>query len=163
MQSEAFNTKIAPLRSDEAQQVADLISATISSLSYYNDRAKAEEIAKYGTRELTEYSNADPDSVLVAYCNNRPVGFCISKYDDGLIWLSWFGVHKDYRHRGIGEILIRTLAGSLDRRRAHKIWCDTRTDNIQSQRLLRKMGFVKIAQLLNHWYGQDFFLWEWQP
>jgi ribosomal protein S18 acetylase RimI-like enzyme len=163
MKSEDSAVLITKLNPNQVKPVADLVASTINSLTYYNDRARAEETAKYGPTQLVECVQGDPDSVIVAYCGSCPVGFCISKYDDGLIWLSWFGVHKDYRRHGIGTDLLHALARTLASRRAHKVWCDTRTENIPSQRLLTKIGFVKIGSLANHWYGQDFFLWEWRP
>lgn len=155
--------RISRLNPSQAKEVADFVAATISGLSYYNDRAKTEEIAKYGPAQLVELSQADPDSVLVAYSEEHPSGFCISRYDDGLVWLSWFGVEPQYRGRGIGEALLRALGGTLGSRRAHKIWCDTRTENIGSQRVLQRFGFVRTGHFTNHWYGQDFFIWEWRP
>ncbi len=140
-----------------------MVATTISALTYYNDRARTEEIAKYGAVQLLELSRLEPGSVLVAHVVDDAAGFCISRYDDGLVWLSWFGVHQLYRRRGIGEALLRSLAATLPSRRAHKVWCDTRTENVPSQRLLRKVGFEKTAHFRDHWYGQDFFIWEWQP
>jgi ribosomal protein S18 acetylase RimI-like enzyme len=147
----------------QAQEVTNLVAATIGGLNYYNDRAQTEEIAKYSPGHLVELSAEDPDSVLLAYSGGRPAGFCISRYDDGLVWLSWFGVEPRCRGRGIGESLLRALAGTLSARRAHKIWCDTRTENIGSQRVLQRVGFVRTGHFTNHWYGQDFFIWEWLP
>ena len=146
-----------------ADQVSGLISRVVLSLSYYNQRAKAEEVAKYTADGLVNIVRDDPDAVLVAVVDHRPVGFCISRYDDGLIWLAWFGVDPDFRTRGIGRRLLEALAMTISDRRAHKIWCDTRTANRLSQSVLQHFGFKKVAQLTNHWYGQDFFLWEWLP
>ncbi|MGD0625691.1 MAG: GNAT family N-acetyltransferase [Thermodesulfobacteriota bacterium] len=163
MRTADSGVQVSQLDLAEAGQVAELIADIISSLTYYNDRARSEEVAKYGPGQLVVRCQADPDSVLVAHQGNHPVGFCISRYDDGLIWIEWFGVKKEHRHRGIGGELLRALATTLGRRRAHKIWCDTRTENLPSQSVLTRVGFVRVAHLVNHWYGQDFFIWQWQP
>jgi len=163
METEDSDVHISQLNPAEAGRVADLIADIISSLTYYNDRARTEEVAKYGRRQLVARWQADPDSVLVARKGNHPVGFCISRYDDGLIWVEWFGVQKEHRCCGIGGELLRTLATTLARRRAHKIWCDTRTENLLSQSVLTRLGFVRTGHFVNHWYGQDFFIWQWQP
>lgn len=148
---------------DEAPEVARLVAATIQPLEYYNERAKIEETAKYAPDRLLALVREEADAVLVARLDGRIVGYCISRYDDGLVWLSWFGVDADQRGRGIGQTLLHAVAETLPSRRAHKMWCDTRTDNVKSQRVLTRFGFSKIGHVRNHWYGQDFYLWEWAP
>ncbi len=93
---------ISPIRPSECADLAVLVERVVSDLPYYSDRAKAEEIAKYTESELRGSMATDPDSVLVARNEERIVGFCISRYDDGLIWLSWFATDAAYRGRGIG-------------------------------------------------------------
>lgn len=158
---EKLQVPIGGLETSQAEAVSELIANTVRPLEYYNARAKAEEIAKYTAAKLVEMSQEDPDSVLVACAGPRPVGFCLSKYDDGLIWLAWFGVDAGFRGVGLGSELLHALAKTLEARRAHKIWCDTRTENYRSQHVLEKFGFKKVAHLRNHWYGHDFFIWEW--
>ena len=148
------------LRPTQAELAARLIKSVIEAIPYYNERAKHEETAKYGSQNLLALAQEDPDSVLLALISSEPVGFCLSRYDDGLLWLSWFGVMPSYRRRGIGKALLDSLALTAPARRAHKLWCDTRTENIQSATLLANAGFEKICELRNHWYGQDFYLWQ---
>ena len=106
---------------------------------------------------------ADVDSVLVATVNTQIVGFCFSNIDDGLIWLSWFGVRPEYRRHGIGTALLNALDARAKRAGAHKVWCDCRTDNVASRATLADSGYREICTLVNHWYGQDFLLWEHWP
>lgn len=152
--------KVIPMAEAEAEEISQLVESVIRPLEYYNERARKEEIEKYSSDNLLKLVREDSDAVLAAKAKSAIVGFCISRYDDGLLWLSWFGVRDDYRKNGIGEKLLIVLESSASRRRAHKIWCDTRTDNLVSQRALLKAGFKKTVLLSNHWYNQDFFLWE---
>lgn len=145
---------------DEAAPVAQLVRDVVTAIPYYNDRARTEELAKYLPEELVRQVEDDPDAVLVAVLDDQLVGFCISHYDDGLLWLSWFGVRADVRGQGAGSALLAAFAATARPRRAHKLWCDTRTDNLRSQSVLRKAGYRQICTLSNHWYGQDFILWE---
>jgi len=154
---------IGRLAAPEAKPVSALMANVIRSLPYYNKRAKMEEIAKYTSSALLTMSRQDRHAVIVARVDGRPVGFCVSKYDDGLVWLSWYGVHPGFRCSGIGTALLRALSRTLRARRAHKIWCDTRTNNRVSQRVMKGCGFVRVAQLKDHWHHQDFYLWEWYP
>jgi len=136
---------------------------TIQPLTYYNDRAIRAELAKYTADALRSMVEADPQAVLVARDDTGPVGFCVSRFDDGTIWLSWFGTDPRARRKGVGASLLAALANTLPSRHAHKIWCDSRTDNVESKSVLERAGFRRITTLTNHWYGQDYFLWEWYP
>lgn len=154
---------VSPMRADECDVAAELMQQVIEPLGYYNARARSEELAKYQPDELKAAIDDDPLSVLLARDQERVVGFCVSKYDDGVIWLSWFGAEAESRGKGVGCALLEALAATLEARRAHKVWCDTRTENVESEGVLKRMGFRKLVELRNHWYGQDFFLWEWYP
>jgi ribosomal protein S18 acetylase RimI-like enzyme len=148
--------------SSESERVAPLIKEVILPLTYYSEAARSAEIAKYSAESLQALVHDDAYSVLLAESEDRiePVGFCISRYDDGVIWLAWFGVCGICRGQGVGSILLKALEEATRARGCAKIWCDTRTDNLISQRALERAGFIKICALFNHWYGQDFYLWE---
>jgi hypothetical protein len=81
----------------EAEQLSYLFRAIVAELPYYNSDAKNSALAKYGTAELKACIAEDADSVLVAKLDREIVGFCLSRQDDGTIWLSWIGVHANYR------------------------------------------------------------------
>lgn len=151
---------VGRMRSEEAEAVSSLFVQVVSALPYYNDWAKKSEIAKYSATLLREALSADSDAVLVARVETDIVGFCISRQDDSLIWLSWFGVHPAYRHRGIGSALVNKLEETVRNGRSHKIWCDCRTENEASKAVLGTHGYRQICTVRNHWYGQDFILWE---
>jgi len=93
----------------EADQMSLLFEQVVLSLPYYNQVAKASEIAKYTPSLLRASLEQDPNSILVAREANELVGFCFSRDDDGLVWLAWFGVHPGYRRRGIGSALLNEL------------------------------------------------------
>src|SRR5688572_22178368 len=88
---------IAPMPLRRATAVSKLISEVVWDLEYYNERAKKAEAAKYTSSALKTLVQADSKSVLIATRRGALAGFCISKYDDGVIWLAWFGVSKKYR------------------------------------------------------------------
>lgn len=136
---------------------------TIQPLAYYNERAIRAELAKYGAANLRSMIADDPQSILVARDAGGLAGFCVSRFDDGTIWLAWFGTALRARGRGVGAALLAALADTLPARHAHKIWCDSRTENKESKSVLERAGFRRIATLTNHWYGQHYFLWEYYP
>jgi ribosomal protein S18 acetylase RimI-like enzyme len=155
-----FSTGIDRMRETEAESLNSLFTQVVTALPYYNELAKKSEVAKYSPQALRDAAIVDPDSVLVARIESELVGFCLSRYDDGLIWLSWFGVHAAHRCKGIGAALIEKLEATVRNGRSHKIWCDCRTDNQASKTLLSKHGYQQLCVVRNHWYGQDFILWE---
>jgi ribosomal protein S18 acetylase RimI-like enzyme len=160
----AAEIAIAPLsvaqQSDEPERLSDLFRTVLDALPYYNERAKSSESAKYTANRLRQSASADPGSVLVAHVGGKLAGFVFNNLDDETIWLSWFGVDSALRERGVGSSLLR----SLDRRArslgAHKIWCDSRTENLESKITLDKHGYRQICTIPDHWYRQDFILWE---
>lgn len=154
---------IGPVADHELDALAELMHDVIRPLTIYNDRAIQAELTKYTPGTLRALAAKDPLDVLVARDATGLTGFCISRFDDGTVWLSWFGTAARARCRGVGSSLLAALADTLPARGAHKIWCDSRTDNLKSKAVLERFGFRRLATLTNHWYGQDYFLWEWLP
>jgi len=144
----------------DGPRVAAAISTTIASIPYYNDLAKASEIDKYKADDIEAKISEETHSVIVARMGDEIVGFCLTKFDDNLIWIEWFGVACEYRGSGIAGQLLDAMEATVKERKCHKVWCDTRTSNRESAHILTKRGYKKIATISNHWYGQDFILWE---
>jgi len=88
------------------------------------------------------------------------VGFCFSRFDDYTIWLEWFCISPNYRGQNIGNMILSKLEDSTRIRECHKIWCDSRIENIASFKVLQRNGYILVATLKNHWYDQDFFIWQ---
>jgi ribosomal protein S18 acetylase RimI-like enzyme len=154
---------IGPIAVHEIAALAALMRETIQPLAIYNERAIRAELGKYTAGNLRSFAENDPHAVIVTRDRDGLTGFCISRFDDGTIWLSWFGTAVRARGTGIGAALLTALASTLPSRNAHKIWCDSRTDNTGSKSVLERAGYRCITTLVNHWYGQDYFLWEWYP
>lgn len=159
----AWVSTIGPVSAHEIDALATLMREIIEPLSYYNEPARRSEIAKYQPAALHSMFAEDSQSILVARDADGLTGFCISAYDDATIWLYWFGVAPRARGRGLGSALITALSATLTSRGAHKVWCDSRTDNKESIAVLERAGFQRVATLENHWFNQDYYLWECYP
>lgn len=145
----------------EIKSLVAIFESIVSSLPYYNEDAKKNEISKYKEDELVKKLDDDSQSIILAYDENQEiVGFCLSRLDDMLVWLEWFAVVDFSRGKGIGREIIKYLEFTALKRGAHKVWCDCRTENIKSIILLSKCGYLPICTLKNHWYKQDFILWQ---
>ena len=153
-------TSVRPMRTDEAAEVCDLFRQVLLPLAYYNEQAKACELAKYTPDNLHKAIASDEEAVLVAEEGSRIAGYCISERNDGLIWLAWFGVAPDFRGKGVGTALLEALDQRTARSGSHKVWCDCRTSNTESKTVLLAHGFLPLCTARNHWHGQDFILWE---
>lgn len=151
---------VRALRPKEAQELSQIIRDRIQSLKYYNRFARESEVAKYTADSLIQSHKQEPGSVLVAIKDAKIIGFCISKYDDGLIWLSWIATLDEYRRIGAARGLLRALDSFANKRGVAKIWCDCRTANVSAKHLLASCGYTEICTVKKHWYGQDFILWE---
>lgn len=151
---------VSPMSDGDADGVSQLFAGVLAELPYYNEKAKRSEGAKYTAERLREAIRSRPDAVLVARSEGEIVGFCFSNEDDGVIWLSWFGVHPTARLHGAGTTILRALEDRAISSGFRKIWCDCRTTNTGSKVTLTSFGFEPLCTIRNHWYGQDFILWE---
>jgi ribosomal protein S18 acetylase RimI-like enzyme len=145
---------------EDLESVSLLFERTVTPLTYYNQLAKQHELAKYTIELLCDKILEDPKSVIVAIANDEIVGFCFNRVDDFTIWIEWFGVCDNARRSGIGKALVAFLEESASDREVHKVWCDCRTGNIKSINLLTTSGYTPICTIKNHWYKQDFILWQ---
>lgn len=148
------------MNENESEQVASLFEEIVSKLAYYNDLAIKTELKKYESFELIKKIRDDSYSIITVKDLNQIVGFCFSRFDDYIIWLEWFGIKSTYRKTGISNLIIKKLVESTIERGCHKIWCDCRTTNLISKKVLISNDFIPIATVNNHWYNQDFILWH---
>jgi ribosomal protein S18 acetylase RimI-like enzyme len=140
-----------------------MFGSVVSILDIYSEEARKGEIAKFSEQTFAARIKADRMAVSIAERDGVPVGFCITDDQKGPIWIDWYGALPQARSLGIGSALIQHLIDEMPARKATRIWCDTRTNNTASIGLFEKFGFRRLCRLDNHWYGQDFFLWEYTP
>lgn len=152
--------KVEHASKEQLNEISLTFQNIVNNLTYYNDLAKANELQKYSEFELIKKIEEDPLSVLVAHENQNILGYCFNRFDDYLIWLEWIVVMPNLQRMQVGEKIINNLVSAALKRDCHKIWCDSRTSNQKSINFLLKNGFQKIAIVENHWYGQDFILWQ---
>ncbi|TDH19972.1 GNAT family N-acetyltransferase [Segetibacter sp. 3557_3] len=144
----------------DCHALSTAMTTVIQNIPYYNELAKQEEILKYQPPQLQVKIREDELSIIIATVDNKIVGFCLSRFDDYLIWLEWVGIVEDYRAKGISHLLLNELDQTIEQRKCHKIWCDCRTENSASIHLLYAHGYTQLVTIPNHWYKQDFIIWQ---
>jgi len=144
----------------DAEPLAKAIETLIAAIPYYNDLAKSNETARYNAAALLAKMKEDPYAIIVAEESDCMAGFCLSRFDDYTIWLEWFGVTENFRGMGLTRQLLQKLEDTVITRDCHKIWCDCRTSNTAAIHLLTGAGYTQMVTVKNHWYKQDFILWE---
>ncbi len=98
---------------------------------------------------------------LIAKDKNKIIGFAnIFQIYGGVARSDWTLVHPDYRHHGVGHALMAAKFKECKKLGCHKIETDSIVGNEFGKRLLEETGWKKIANLKNHWFGQDYYLWE---
>jgi ribosomal protein S18 acetylase RimI-like enzyme len=100
---------------------------------------------------------------LVINLGDDAVGFSITRHDADLWWICWFGVVPSARGDGVGRKLIENVIKVARARGVPKVWCDTRSENEKSIRILWEIGFERICDIRGHWFGQDYVLWQIRP
>ena len=151
---------IRPATESDLSKLKPLFDAVVGPLEVYNERARESEMRRYSVEYLAKLLEKDSESVLLAEDGDAIAGFCITRDDDDLLWLSWYGVAPGQRGHGLGEKLLKAMIASARERGYWKVWCDSRDANVPSIRLLESVGFEVVCRLTRHWYGQDFVLME---
>lgn len=148
-------------RESELSLVRRLFLDMLREIPYYHAIAKQDEARKYSLSNLVTRVRKDRNSIVCAVNSSGSIlGFTINHFDDYTIWLEWIVVSRSARNKGVGTLLFKDLFRMSRLHGCHKVWSDCRTNNEPSKALLKKTGFKKIAEIKNHWYRQDFILWE---
>ena len=152
--------EVRTLTSNELKDYSKLATQVISSNPYYNDAAKMGEIEKFSENSLEQKIKDENNLFVFAQENGSLIGFFNGKYDSGTFWANWLGVDSNYRNQGVTKHILFYVEQKLRQTNVHKVWFDTLMENKEAINLVETMGFVKVANLYNHWHKQDFYLWE---
>lgn len=101
------------------------------------------------------------DFFIVARINGHVVGYAIACPEDrGRLHLYSIAVREEYRERGIGKKLLRTIIEKARKTGFREIYLEVRVDNLPAIKLYEKMGF-KRKGLLEKYYsdGTDAYIY----
>ena len=92
-----------------------------------------------------------PDSFLVAECPpGTVVGYCVAAEKEKSAHLISIGVLQEYRRRGVGTALIRTLLANLSSR-VKEVRLEVKEGNTEAIVLYEKMGFKQVDSVQNYY------------
>lgn len=157
-----MNIVVNRISEENIPEFAKLVQQVITEMQkYYVAEAIQDELTKY-TESHLKAKLEDPEHyvLLAAFDEAKIVGFDVLSVDYGMLHIDWYGVHSDYRNRHIPRLMHAWAEDYCRENGYHKIFCDTRTNNIESNVSLLKNGFTMVGLFQKFWYGQDFYTWE---
>lgn len=70
-------------------------------------------------------------------------------------------MHKlNYRKIGIGEALLKKFIDEIKNESIHKIYLYSHESLFEAISLYEKSGFIRLFELKNHWFNEDFIYME---
>jgi len=140
-----------------------LVHETIFSLPTYTRAGSEEQIRIFTPDRLREHiNNSDRLNTIVIH-NSEVVGFSFGVIERlsnaSMFYLEWAGVTPVYRKNGIMQSMFNRLDMWSRNNGLEGILVDTLTNNQKMIRFLQKNNLNIWAELKNHWYGRDYFLW----
>jgi ribosomal protein S18 acetylase RimI-like enzyme len=90
----------------------------------------------------------------VALLQGELVGFQLSTSAEGVAHLARLTIAPSVQQQGVGSALLAHAIQGYERRHLHSVSLNTQVDNVVSQRLYEKFGFVPTNQWLSIWVKQ---------
>ncbi len=137
-----------------------LMKEVLSEMTYYPKASRVYELAHY-KRYFLSFIKASNSMLLGAFESGKMIGLMLA-YEEygGLVNIDWLIVGRNHRGKGIGERLMKRLEIMAKRRGMHKIYGDTEIQNRKAQAFDRKMGYRKVATLMDWNFHEDRYVWE---
>mgnify|MGYP000988682283 CR=1 FL=1 len=111
------------------------------------ERASFNQYDAYSLVDFKRWLQYNPDLCLAAEMNGKIVGYVISRIHDGVCDLASMAVANDFRHCGIGQVLLEAIEKSALNYGMTEIDLEVRTTNLGGQSFWQKMNFVPFGKL----------------
>jgi ribosomal protein S18 acetylase RimI-like enzyme len=147
----------------QAPVLRKLFCDVVGPLTLYDRAARDFELGLYTEQRFAEIVCEDADAIWLACVDGAPVGFSVVEPDRDLWWFSWIGVTERGRGQRLGHLLVDNALQIARARRIRKISCVVRPQNATAISLLQGFGFEKVCDLKDHWFGEDYLLWQIKP
>lgn len=90
--------------------------------------------------DFADFIRRDPEQVLAAYVDGKPVGYVATEYGDGYISDLW--VDPLHEGKGLGRALMEAAFDLIRSRDLDSATIEVMTDNARALELYQRMGFV---------------------
>lgn len=144
---------VLPLREADIKRTHDLYYEILEEL--HSDDAWALQSYKnaYNRLRMQEVTSDPNGSYWTAKANDDVVGFGFGRTGGGVGFINWIGIRRDYRKRGIGSAILKSMEDDFAIRGCHKLELYTYQHDLKLFDFYKKRGYDKVAQLNNHYYN----------
>lgn len=104
---------------------------------------------------LTREINDKFTNVIVMREGNEVIGFAVMKYLDQEARLNLFGVHPDYRRKGIGTRMISWLEETALINGNGVIYLETRLKNRSAREFYKSLGYKVVKRIPRYYQGRE--------
>lgn len=140
------------------------MSTTIAAHPRLSAEARAYNTWAVGSSRLEQLLRLEDDCLLVAEVDGRIEGAVLFSRDTGgVLYLCWICVHPQARSKRIGPLLLKTGLEDAIARGYRSVWGMVLAENRSVHRYLARLGCKRVGLLENHWFGQDYVLWQYLP
>lgn len=146
---------VMPLKEADIQRTHDLYCEILEEL--HSDDAWALRSYKnaYNMHRMQEVTSDPNGSYWSVKANDDVVGFGFGRAAGGVGFINWIGVKHEYRKRGVGSAILKSMEDDFAIRGCHKLELYTYQDNMPLLGFYEKRGYDKVARLSNHYYNLD--------
>lgn len=151
---------IRPARQDEIEWVRDTVHRAIDESEFYNETFKQYERERMNIHFLTALWDYNPQHLFVLLKDGEKAGIMISGPDSGVIFLYWSYIMPEFRASSLAIKCQAAFVENFRKGDAHKLVTLTRTINDKAIVLLSRYGWIEVAQLNAHIFGEDYKMFE---
>lgn len=151
---------VRPATIADIPQLRASIVEAVDDSPFYNAHFKAHEKARLNERFLLSLMAADPWYVTLMVYRGEIAGFVILTPELGVLWAAWIYVAPRFRRTAIALYAIKSLIGHFDNGCFHKVLSLVAPANERYVAVLKRLGYIEIALLREHMFGEDYLLLE---
>lgn len=140
--------------------VHTMLTHAIDTSPYYSDIFKAWEKRRMTRAFIQDLFELDPFYIIVLEVDGERAGFQVSGPDCGALFLYWSYVLEPYRRTGLAVFGMRQYIDRFNDGNWHKLTTLTRANNRPAITIMRRFGWVEVARLDSHIFGEDYLQYE---